>query len=287
MTRWLTALFIVVCLIANCAAPKSGSDLVGGVDSADSQANVPVALAPCDDYVGGPIPMSTDIAVEAFPNYDEELAALDLSTLPAEIDLSTEDSLRRGIVAYMLEQEFPELPSVLDRDTLLAAGPMGKAVLAAYMIAQNKGDEGIDLVFLRRGLHRYYQCVRAFPLTLEGFKKAIYDYTDDSGYFFESGIKDSTRYIRENHELLVYIAETVDAEDEADPLVRETEILLGGRRSDSALDFLVYDHDGKLMDRSPFMAFSGDTVVGSAPYTCMSCHIIPGAFSFGRIFPDM
>ncbi len=164
---------------------------------------------------------------------------------------------------------------------------MGHAVLAAYLVAQNKGDEGIDLIFLRRGLHRYYQCVRAFPLTLEGFKESVYDYTEDSGYFFESGIKDSTRYIRDNHELLVYIAETVDAADTAEPIVRETEIMLGGSRSDGALDFLVYDHDGKLMDRSPFMAFSGDTVVGSAPYTCMSCHIIPGEFSFGRVFPDM
>ena len=69
----------------------------------------------------------------------------------------------------LLEIDLDEIGETIERDEALARGPLGRALLGAYAEAAANDKTGVDLPFLRRGLHRYYQCDRAFPLTLEGF----------------------------------------------------------------------------------------------------------------------
>ena len=67
----------------------------------------------------------------------------------------------------------------------------------------------------------------------------------------------------------MYVAETL-----ADGIVRETEIILSGRRRDGNLDFLVYNAEGKLSDRTRFPTIgAGSEVMAASPYVCTSCHI--------------
>ena len=75
----------------------------------------------------------------------------------------------------------------------------------------------------------------------------------------------------------LYVADDLGiyvAQIEHDGQVQETEILLTGHRPDGMLDFVVYGPDGVLTDRSPFPTLgNGPTVVATAPFTCMTCHV--------------
>ena len=62
------------------------------------------------------------------------------------------------------------------------------------------------------------------------------------------------------------------AETIADGEVRETEVLWQGRRPDGALEFLVYDDQGRLQDGSFFATSEGPETPEAAPYACMACH---------------
>ena len=65
-----------------------------------------------------------------------------------------------------------------------------------------------------------------------------------------------------------------------DGLVRETEILLENYRNDGQLEFLVYDQNGYLTNRTQFPTIGNDPhVVTSSPYACMTCHMNPNADS--------
>lgn len=66
----------------------------------------------------------------------------------------------------------------------------------------------------------------------------------------------------------VFAAETIAA----DGSVRETEIMLAGRRDDGFLDFLVYGADGRLTEGSTFATIVGGDTVASTPLSCMACH---------------
>jgi hypothetical protein len=244
---------------------------------------VEVARATCEAYVGGHVQLTTEHNVEAFPNYDEELTALDLASLPDGLQLSNIGLIQRSIVAYMLEIDLDLLPETMLKDDLLAIEPLGKAVLGAFAEQKRKGHQGVDLIFLRRGLHRFYQCARAFPLRLEDFRKAIYDYSEIVPYDVHSVPKNRTRRLYEDHDLGIYVAETI-ADDDA---VRETEIQLTKNRVDKAIDFVVYDGDGNLMDRSEFVTTVGSDIGGASPYGCISCHFEAGTFRINVVFPDM
>jgi len=252
------------------------------VESVDAVEVPDVARASCEAPIGGHVTLSTETAFEAFPHYDEDLAALDLESLPETLDIESLVINVRSLVAYMLHIPLAELPATLTRDEIAAAGPMGQAVLGAFVVAANAKMPGLDLPFLRRGLHRFYQCDRAFPLHIEDFRAVHFEYADEPYYELWSVPKDDIRRIRENAELGIYIAETY-----IDGILRETEILMSHSRTDGALDFLVYDEAGALMDRSEFVTASGDTVGGASPYGCIACHFAGGSFEINVLFPQM
>ena len=74
-------------------------------------------------------------------------------------------------------------------------------------------------------------------------------------------------------------------------MVRETEILLKNKRSDGQLEFLVYDADGMLTNRTQFPTIDhGPHVVTSSPYACMTCHMNPDssptAWGYDLLMPE-
>ncbi len=206
--------------------------------------------------------------VEAQETIEAELAALDLSTLPEEIDISDLLPIYRGGIAWALEQAPASLGDTLDRDETAALGPLGEVVLAAILEGQS-GDTGFDYDLFRRGLHRWGIACQGFPMTLDGFKEAIHDFTADDSEIVDSPAKCGDRGLYVNLNEGVLVAETVVDEGTR---VRETEILVTSYRQDGQLDFLVYDEAGNLSNRSRFPTVEGDQVVVSAPYTCMTCH---------------
>ncbi|MEE2751504.1 MAG: hypothetical protein VX519_08730 [Myxococcota bacterium] len=204
---------------------------------------------------------------ESVPGVEAELAALDLSSLPEQIDISSILSLYRGYIAYALEIDAGELGDTLSRDETLAKGELGAVVLGSLLL----GDEvlGIDFSFFRRGFHRYYTCSRSFPATLDDLMAVYGDYASWDYTDVDSVAKCDIRRLRSDANQQVWVAETL-----VDDQVRETEVLLGGQRDDSAFDFLVYDQDGQLSDRSRFPTLNnGPAVVAAAPYVCTTCHV--------------
>ncbi len=152
---------------------------------------------------------------------------------------------------------------------MLASGPMGRVVLVSLL---NQTPGLMDFTLFRQGLQRYYTCSRAFPMTLEGFE-TLYGAIPEEYTEVDSAAKCAPRRLRLSPETGVYVAESM-WEDQ----VRETEILLAGKRTDGQLDFLVYGADGVLTDRSQFPVIGGGQhLVTSSPYTCMSCHMNPEA----------
>lgn len=264
---------------------QNTADVEGTSDvspTAEVEATVVVPRATCDAPIGGDVFLSPETAFEAIPGFDDDLALQDIDGLPETIDLASIGILQRSLVAYMLEIPLDDLPDALSREEIASHEPMGAAVLGAFAEAATKGFPGVDLPFLRRGLHRFYQCDRQWPLTLEDFRAAIYDYADLPGYEVHSIPKDEARRLREDHQAKVYVGETlVDGE------VVETEILLGANRDDGALDFIAYDASGALVDRGAFVVTTGDKIGVAAPYGCISCHFEDGTFRINVVFPDM
>jgi hypothetical protein len=265
MTKHLT-LSAALLALTSCA-PVTGPVDDTGPDTSTEDEATEVARAGCDAPVGGPSwwPLDT---TEGQAGYDDELEALDLEALPATIDISFESDFVLSIVAYALEEDIVGLTS-LDRDALLEHA-MGRAVLGAVATADPTGTDGVDIPFLRRGLHRFYACDRGLPLHLDDFTATYFDHTvaEPTAIIEDSQPKGGTRQLYESSDATVFVAETIDD----DGSVRETEILVLGDRADLSLDFLVYDRDGKLADRSEFATIGGSDVVGAAPYTCMTCH---------------
>ena len=285
---------VLLCIgvAAGCGPSAAPSDVPASHDSADTSESPEIHLpdvpqsdvltAGCDQSLGGSVEMTAISSYEAIPGYDAALAGLNLGALPSGIDLSTLNGLERALIAYMLETPPEDMGAILDRDITLEQGNMGQAVLGAFAMAASLGNPGLDLPFLRRGFHRYYQCARAFPLTLAGFQATVKHFIDAPYFDLESTVKGGVRRIWDDAEAKIYVAQTL-----TDGIVRETEILVGGTRKDGMLDFLVYDADGLLMDRSAFQAASGDDVTGASPYTCMACHFEAGTFAYTVVFPDM
>jgi len=240
-----------------------------------------VETATCDAPIGGDFDLPADTAVEAAAGYAAQVAQLDLTSLPAQLDVGSAGILHRALIAYMLERSLAELPAFLKRDDLLKDATMGHAILAAYAESARQDIPGPDLVMLRRGLFRWYQCRRAFPMSLSGFRTAIYDFEPLSWVALASSAKNETRHIREDAAAGVYVSETIVAGE-----VRETEILLEGYRPDGALDFLVYDAAGRLSDRSRFVTDQGVDISGAAPYVCVVCHLNPANFHVDVVAPN-
>lgn len=275
------AIWLAACAGGGQDPPIATPDVVAD-EAMDAGPTVEVPRATCEAPIGGSVELHVDHSYEAFPGYDAQLAAQLIDALDETLDLAGIGILQRSLVAYMLEIPLDDLPDAMDRDAIGDHEPMGLAVLGAFAEAQGLGDEGLDLAFLRRGLHRFYQCDRRFPLRLEDFRAAILDYTGLAYYEVMSVPKNTTRRIFESHEDGVYVGEAI-IEGE----VRETEILMTSSRTDGAIDFVAYDEAGDLVDRGEFTTAAGTMIGGATPYTCIACHFEPGTFRINVIFPDM
>ena len=215
------------------------------------------------------------------PNFEDALNAMDFDSLPESFDISALLPIFRGGLAYALEISPSDLGDTLNRDEVLASGHLGRVVVAAL----STDDElGIDYAVFRKGIQRYYTCSRGFPATLDAFESLFgpipEDYTD-----VESAAKCATRRLRRSPEQGFYVAESLWEGE-----VRETEILLDSNRSDGQLDFVVYDEDGMLTDRSQFPTIGeGEHLVVGAPYVCMTCHLSSDAdddtWGYARQYP--
>ena len=234
-------------------------------DTEDTSTGIQI-IQDCTQAVGGAA-WDENQPYESVSGVEDELNALDLASLADETDISGFSALYRGFLAYALETSAADLGDSRSRDDLLAQGDLGRVVAGALL----QGDEatGMDFIFFRRGFHRYYTCSRGFPATLDDIVATYGDYSQWTPQDVDSVAKCDIRRLRRDHDASVYVAETLVGEN-----VRETEILLGSHRSDDAFDFLVYDSDGNLSDRSRFPTLNeGPPVVAAAPYVCMSCHV--------------
>lgn len=264
-------LFVFLCTIA-CSTTK--------VDSAMPS----VETSSCDV----PLPVidwsASGMPTEGLEGIEEELSALDLSSLEDPVDISTLMPMFRGIIAYALEIPPSELPNTLTHEQALQQGKLGEVVLGSLLLGQ-EDPTGIDFSFFRRGFHRYYTCSRAFPVSLTAFQEQFGAYDSSSGSIVDSIAKCGDRRLI-HPSSNVYVAESL-----VDGNVRETEILLTNNRSDGQLDFLVYDAQGQLTNRTQFPTLgNGPHVVTSAPYACMTCHMNPESASntwgYDVLMPD-
>ncbi len=209
--------------------------------------------------------------------FDAELAATDLAQAPESFDMTAVPPFQRAVVGYLLERRTDGRPIV--RAELLAAGPRGRAVLAALL--RGRGTEsGIEFPLVRRALHRFARCRRGVPATLESFRRSVVDYTVHPSTIVESRPKRGPRRIYRIPGSTVSVAETlVDGE------VRETEILVAGSRRDGSLGFLVYDANGRLVDTSLFPSPAGAHEI-PVPYACLSCHFDATTMRFDVVDPS-
>lgn len=208
------------------------------------------------------IAMQTGL-VEGQPNYAQELAALDLSTLPASWSTQAEAKFQAGVINWMLGRD---RGTTITRADAEAAGPLGQAVLGA--MAKGSGGK-VDFTFLRRGLQHFYPCGRPVPASLNELTARYGDWTQWPGFDLVCARpKNGPRRFYENELLGVFIAETVE-----NGIVRETEVLFDSLRTDGQLDFAVYTPQGELTDRSTFATRGGTPITSASPYTCLSCHV--------------
>ena len=117
-------------------------------------------------------------------------------------------------------------------------------------------------------------------MDLNGFKKAVLDPADLPVHEIQSNAKNHVRRLRADDKAGFWMAETV-----VDGKVRETEIILSNRRGDGALDFLAYDENGQLMDRSRFETPDNVDISGAAPYVCIICHSSTDDFFPNTVYP--
>lgn len=222
--------------------------------------------------------------IEGLEGVEDELAAIDLSSLEDPVDISNLIPMFRGIIAYALEIAPDDLPNSLSHAQAFEAGKLGEVVLASLLLGK-EDSTGVDFSFFRRGFHHYYTCSRGFPSTLEGFQQIYGAYDSGSGTIVDSIAKCGDRRL---------IAASVDvyiAESLMEGTVRETEILLKNTRDDGQLEFLVYDAEGLLTNRTQFPTIgNGPHVVTSSPYACMTCHMNPDssetAWGYDLLMPE-
>ncbi len=219
---------------------------------------------------GATLPGPAMTTLESEPDYAQQVAALDLTTVADPYDFSAEIALTRGLVNYMLGRADG---TTVTRAELDAAGPLGTAVRAAIAIT---GGHAIDLPFLRRGLYHAYNCSSTFPATLDELELRFGDTEAWPSVLQDCAApKGLPRRVRSNAEHGVYVAETLDADR-----VREVEVIFTHTRPTAGLDFAVYGPDGALTDRSTFATVDGSSIVGAAPFTCLTCHVDRASWTF-------
>jgi len=247
----LTAL--VMTALATTACPSTTTD-------EPEPDPVPVdPVANCAPLSSGTLTLT---GVEAEPDFDAALLAVDISALPRQVTLSQLSTFQQLLVRYMLD--VPPSINVVDTAAAAAAGPLSYAAVAAF----SADGTTVDTAFLRRGLHRFYGCAQAFPTTLAAFHSDVHDYRqEEPAQVVNSTVKDLPRRIWRNAEVGVFVAETLLGD-----VVRETEIILTDRRNDGTIDFLEYNQAGILVGASTFAAAGGGQATGAVPFACLTCH---------------
>lgn len=279
----LSSLSLSITLIFSACDVSIPSNDAGSPQIADAGADELDAgiVEPTPTYPDCAAPLGNivldDGIVEEADGYDAELAAIDVEIVPSEIITSSLSELETAIVAYALE--LPQnrvFPSLLRAD-IEAAGALGHAVLAAFAKAAHENTGILDFVFLRRGFHRFYACTHPQPVTLDEFKTFVWDYTQINAEItveiVNSGVKGTNRRLVRHPSEGIYIAETIETNEQGEESVRETEIIVENARTDGALDFYAFSHDGLQMDGSHFATRAGGVVTTAAPYTCLFCHV--------------
>jgi len=249
----IVAIVVIVVATAGCPAPPTSA---------------PPDAGPVDDAIPACAPLgSGDLVltgVEAEPGFDDVVRAVDVATLPPTLSLAQASAFERLLIGYLLEgQAIDDTANTVDVGAAAALGPAGLTVLAAITPTND-----VDVTILRRGLHRFYGCDRAYPTTLPEFIAGVHDWRADPQQTITSTVKGLRRRISRNGETGVFVAETLNDDDS----VRETEIILTDRRRDGALDFLEYDAGGILRGASRFAAAGGGQTTGPAPFACIACH---------------
>lgn len=278
------AVLVAACGDSDASGTDTGADAgelpatnAGSVDAGHaSDAALDAALVPpvaCGAALPG-VAMKSDL-IEAEPGYAAALAALDLTKVADPFNMSGESKLVRGIANFMLVRSTGT--SFTATDAKQSAG-MGEGLLGAAA----KGTGGrLDVTFLRRGLQYFYPCSRPLPKDLATLKARYGDYTTwTSATIACSKPKNGPRRLHDNHELGVYVAETL-----VNDVVRETEVIFSNLRDDGQLDFAVYTPEGELTDRSTFATNGGTPVTSASPFTCMSCHYDVNAGTFSARMP--
>lgn len=253
-------------------------------DSKVTDTSPTVLLATCDMTLPVVDWSESGMPTEGLGGVDEELATMDFTDLPNPVDISELMPMFRGIIAYALEIPPDDLPMQISHEQILESGKMGEVVLGGLLLGQEDAT-GIDFTFFRRGFHQYYTCSRGFPVDLEGFQQMYGVYESSQGTIVDSIAKCGDRNI------IVVNSDVYVAESLQDGVVRETEILLRNQRSDGNLEFLVYDANGQLTNRTQFPTVgNGPHVVTSSPYACMSCHLnaeaTPTAWTYDLLIPE-
>ena len=172
-----------------------------------TEPDVETVTVTCDDPLDG-LDWGDGAPADAEPGVEDELAALDLSSLPDEVDVSGLSPLFRGYLAYALETPPDELGDSVNRDEALAHGELGEVALGSLLLGQ-EDPTGIDFFFFRRGFQRYSVCSTGLPVTLDGFKATFGDHEAIDGEVVDSDAKCTDRRLRANHGDQVFVAETL------------------------------------------------------------------------------
>ena len=221
--------------VASCAAPVGGIDLAGEPETTG-------------DIVASLAALPERVAAAGSPSW--ETASL--------------SPFLREVVAFLLEAPVAGLGR-LSSSTLVAGSPLAQTVALAFLDGDGARP---DVTTLRRGLHRFYACERRLPLRLVDALTLAGGLDATSTIDVATSVpKGHARRLVRSVDGALFTAETI-----VDVAVRETEIVWRGRRVDGALDFLVYDADGRLRDGSTFVTSAGPETTAAAPYACLACH---------------
>ncbi|MGQ0507506.1 MAG: hypothetical protein ACT4TC_19565 [Myxococcaceae bacterium] len=238
---------------------------------------LPVERVGCEE----PLPGTVLDTTEGLPNFEGELTqSLTLISPPQVLPIPTSDS--QAAVAYYLTQT-ARTDAGIPLAQVQGAGILGKVLLGAFARKAADGGAGIDFLFVRRGLHRYYACGTGQPKTLTDFKRQFGDFAQWPTTTIEKSRPKAPGF-RQLHVGAegIYVAETLSA----DAGVRETEIILANKhRADGALTFWAYDAQGHATNTSTFSTNTGGTTESSAPYTCMACHFNTQPWRYDKLVP--
>ncbi len=197
-----------------------------------------------------------------------------------DYDLEYLDELQLGLASYVLDVAPDELRTFVSLMDFAEHGRWGQATARALSLSRADAGPPAAVDELRRLLHAKEACAD-YPPTLNALKAQWGDFErGEQRTIDDSQVAPFERVIYEYPERGLFAAQALTQ----DGNVLETEVIRRGRRTDGALDFLVYDESGKRQD-SAKLFLSGQTAVLPSPYACMLCHRSFGTPRFDIVNP--